>query len=618
MDNADIARLLDEVGDLLEILGENVFRVRAYRTAARTVEALAQPVTKLLARDPDALCELPGIAKDLAGKIGEIAITGDLALRRELAAKVPASLTAMMRVAGIGPKRAKLFYDELGIRTLDDLEAAAKRGKLRGVPRVGEALEKKILEGCIDQRARRGRFKISEADAHAAPLLEHLRACPQAERVEVAGSLRRRRESIGDLDLLVASREPAVVAERFVRYPDLTKLLARGETKCSGVLRSGMQVDVRIVEPDCWGAALHYFTGSKAHNIAVRTLGVKRKLKISEYGVFRGKRRVSGRTEEEVFAAVGLPWIPPELREDRGEIQAAREGTLPRLVELADIRGDLHMHTDATDGKSTLREMVEACAARGYAYVAVTDHTKALRVAGGLDRAAFARQRRMIEALRRRLPGIAILHGAEVDILEDGRLDLDDDTLSELDIVVAAVHDKLAMPEAEMTARVLRALANPFVDVLAHPTGRLLGQREPSPLDFGAVVAAARDHGVFLEVDAHPDRLDLCDTLVRMARDAGVSVVIDTDAHRVGELDNMRYGVDQARRGWATPANVANTLPLAAFRKALRRARRCSPADLAPPAPRRTARSPRSRAVRSRGGARCSGGSRPRPPPASR
>jgi DNA polymerase (family 10) len=618
MDNADIARLLDEVGDLLEILGENVFRIRAYRTAARTVEALAEPVTKLLARDPEALCELPGIAKDLAGKIGEIASTGDLALRRELAAKVPASLTTMMRVAGIGPKRAKLFYDELGIRTLDELEAAARSGELRGVHGVGEVLEKRILQGCAEQRARAGRFKLSEADAHAAPLLEHLRACPAAERVEIAGSLRRRRESVGDIDLLVASRDPSAIAERFVRYPDLTKLLARGDTKCSGVLQCGMQVDVRIVEPECWGAALHYFTGSKAHNIAVRTLGVKRKLKMSEYGVFRGKRRVGGRTEEEVFAAVGLPWIPPELREDRGEIRAAREGALPRLVELSDIRGDLHVHTDASDGKSSLREMVEACAARGYAYVAVTDHTKALRVAGGLDRAAFARQRRAVEALRRELPQIAILHGAEVDVLEDGRLDLDDETLSEFDIVVAAVHEKLAMPEATMTARVLRALANPFVDVLAHPTGRLIGEREPSALDFRAVVVAAKEHGVFLEVDAHPDRLDLCDTLARMARDAGVPLVIDSDAHRVGELDNMRYGVDQARRGWATAADVANALPLEALRAALRRARRCSPADLAPPSPRRTGRGPRSRAARSHGEARCSGGSRPRPPPASR
>lgn len=573
MDNADVARILDEVADLLEILGESPFRIRAYRTAARTVETLTEAAEKIVLRDPKALTELPGIAKDLAGKIAEIVTTGDLALRRELIVKVPASLTTMMRIAGVGPKRAKLFYDTLQIRSVDDLEAAAKDGRLHGLRGVGETLEKRILEGCVASRARTGRFKLSEADAHAASLVNYLRASPAALRVDVAGSVRRRRETIGDVDLLVASHDPTAIAERFISYPDLTKILAHGTTKCAGVLRSGMQVDVRIIEPSSWGAALHYFTGSKAHNIAVRTLGVKRKLKISEYGVFRGGRRISGRTEEEVFEAVGLPWIPPELREDRGEIERAREGTLPRLVELADIRGDLHVHTDATDGKNTLREMVEASAARGYEYVCITDHTKALRVAGGLDRDAFRRQRRAIDALRRHVPSIAILHGAEVDILEDGKLDLDDETLGAFDLVVAAVHSKLDMPKARMTARVIEALGNPHVDVLAHPTGRLLGQREPSVLDITKAVAVAKARGVLLEINAQPDRLDLCDTFVRMARDAGVRLVIDTDAHRVAELDFMRYGIDQARRGWCAKSDIANTLPLATFRALLRRNR---------------------------------------------
>jgi DNA polymerase (family 10) len=573
MDNADIARVLDEIADLLEIQGQNPFRVRAYRAAARTVETLAEPAVKIVERDPEALCELPGIAKDLAGKIAEIAATGDVAVHRELIAQVPASLATMMRVANIGPKRAKLFYDRLGIRTLDDLESAAKEGRLHGIRGVGEVLEQRILQGCAEQRARTGRFRILEADVHAAALLAYLRASPAVLEADVAGSLRRRRETIGDLDLLVAAREAAAVGARFVRFPEIEKVLAHGETKCSAVLRSGMQVDLRIVEPSCWGAALHYFTGSKAHNIAIRTLGVKRKLKISEYGVFRGERRVSGAKETDVFEAVGLPWIPPELREDRGEIQAAREGTLPRLVTLDDIRGDLHVHTDATDGKNTLREMVEACVARGYEYVAITDHTKAVRVAGGLDRNGLREQRRAIEALRRDLPGIAILHGAEVDVLEDGRLDLDDATLGELDIVVAAVHSRLAMSEAEMTARVLAALRNPRVDVLAHPTGRRIGQREPSSLDVAKVVGAARDHGVMLEIDAQPDRLDLCDTIVHMAREAGATLVVDTDAHRIAELDYMRYGVDQARRGWCAAGDVANTLPLAGFRARLRRSR---------------------------------------------
>ncbi len=575
MDNADIARVLDEVGDLLEIQGANPFRVRAYRTAARTIESLAEPASALALRDPDALAELPGIAKDLAGKVAEIATTGDLALRRELTAKVPASLVTMMRVDGIGPKRARRLYEELGLRTLDEVESAARGGKLHDLKGIGEVLERRILQGCADQRARARRFRLDEADIHAAALVGYLRGWKAVQAIDVAGSLRRRRETIGDIDVLVASDDPKIVADRFVEGPDVKQVLAHGDTKCSVLLRSGMQADLRIVEPVSWGAALHYFTGSKAHNIAIRTLALKKKLKLSEYGVFRGTRRVAGRTEEEVFASVGLPYVAPELREDRGEVQAAREDRLPRLVELGDIRGDLHVHTDATDGRSSLREMVEACAARGYAYVAITDHSQAMRVAGGLDRAALRRQRRAIDALRAEVEGIAILHGAEVDILDDGRLDLDDETLAELDVVVAAVHSKLAMSERDMTRRVLRALANPHVHVLAHPTARLLGEREPVAIDMAAVVAAARDHGVLLEVNGQPSRLDLSDVLVRMARDARATLVIDTDAHRTTELGFMRFGVDQARRGWCTAEGVANTRSLAALRALLaRRARR--------------------------------------------
>jgi DNA polymerase (family X) len=572
MDNVDVARLLDEIADLLEIEGNNPFRVRAYRTAARNIEALGEPVSAIAARDPAALAELPGIGKDLAGKIVEMLTTGDLALRRELVARVPASLVVMMRVAGVGPKRAKLFYDHLGLKTLDDLEAAAKERKLRSVRGIGEILEKRILQGCAEQRARSSRFRLAEADAHAAPLLAYLREARDVAAIDVAGSLRRRRETIGDIDVLVASVEPTAVAERFVRYPEVTRVLAQGETKCSVALRSGMQADLRIVAPESYGAALHYFTGSKTHNIAVRTLGLKRKLKISEYGVFRGKRRIGGGTEEEVFRAVGLPWIPPELREGRGEIEAAREGKLPRLIELGDVRGDLHMHTDATDGKNTLREMVEACTSRGYAYIAITDHTQALRMTGGLDRAGFRRQRRIIDALRKEFPTIAILHGSEVDILEGGGLDLDEETLAELDVVIAAVHSKFAMTEAAMTERVLSALAHPRVNILAHPTGRLLGKREPYAIDMAKVVKAACERGVLLEINAQPERLDLSDTLVRMARDAGARFVIDTDAHRTSELEFMRYGVDQARRGWCSAKDVANTRPLDELLALLRRA----------------------------------------------
>lgn len=571
MDNVDIARLFDEMADLLEIESGNPFRVRAYRTAARTIENLGEPASAIVARDPRGLAELPGVGKDLAAKIVEILTTGDLALRRDLVAKVPESLVVMMRVDGVGPKRAKLFYDKLALKTLEDLEAAAKVGRLHSVRGIGEVLEKRILQGCADQRARASRFRLAEADTHAAPLLAYLKAAPEVVAIDIAGSLRRRRETIGDIDVLVASSEGPAVARRFVRYPEVTKVLAHGETKCSVALRSGMQADLRIVAPESYGAALHYFTGSKAHNIAVRTLGVKRNLKISEYGVFRGKCRIGGRTEQEVFRAVGLPWIAPELREDRGEIAAAREGKLPRLIEPGDLRGDLHVHTDATDGKNTLREMVEACAARGYAYVAITDHTQALRMTGGLGRSGYRRQRRAIEAMRKDFPSIAILHGAEVDILADGSLDLDDDTLAELDVVIAAVHSNFAMTGATMTERVLSALAHPRVDILAHPTGRLLGKREPYAIDMVKVVKTACERGILLEINAQPERLDLSDILVRMARDAGARFVINTDAHRTSELAFMRYGVDQARRGWCSANDVANTCPLKELRAMLRR-----------------------------------------------
>jgi DNA polymerase (family 10) len=571
MDNADVARLLDEVADLLEIKGENQFRVRAYRTAARTIESLGESVESLCRGDPLRLTQFPGIGRDLAGKIADVVATRRCALLEELSATLPRTLVEMMRISGVGPKRAKLLYEQLGIRTIDELEKAARGGQLQKVRGFGDLLVSHILHGCAEHRARRGRYHLSEADAHAAPLAAWLRGASGVDAVEIAGSLRRRKETIGDIDILVATSHPEAVAERLSGYPEVREVLARGETKCAVVLGSGMQVDVRAIDPETWGAALHYFTGSKAHNIAVRLLGVKRGLKISEYGVFRGNRRIGGRTELEVFRAVGLPWIPPELREDRGEIDAARERRLPRLVEARDLRGDLHMHTDATDGVNTLREMVEAARARGYGYVAITDHTRALRVASGLGRAELRAQARQIAALNRELCDIVVLRGAEVDILEDGSLDLDDATLDELDVVVVAVHSTLGMKEAQMTERVLRAMKHPHAAILAHPTGRLLGSREPYAIDLGKIVLAARDLGVVLEIDAQPERLDLNDVVIRMARDAGVKVVVDSDAHRVGELDFVRYGVDQARRGWCEAAHVVNTLPLQGLLRRLRR-----------------------------------------------
>ena len=569
MENIQIAKTFEEVADLLEIQGANPFRVRAYRNAARTIGTLGTPVETILKHDGHSLEELPGIGADLAGKISRMCRTGELPLLAQLTRRTPESLVAMLRIPGVGPKRARLIYDKLHVKTMSQLEKAARAGRLAELRGMGTTLEQTILRGLGEDKAHIARTPFAEAEAYIRPMIEMLRSMPEARQLEVTGSFRRRQETVGDIDILVASTHPAAVADAFVRYSDVRKVLARGDTKCSVVLRCGMQVDLRIVPPSSYGAALHYFTGSKPHNIAIRLLGVKRHLKINEYGVFRGTRQIGGRTEKEIFQAVGLPWIPPELRENHGEIEAARDGRLPALVELADIRGDLQMHTDATDGKNTLAEMVAASHARGYEYVAITDHTKAVRVAGGLTRAGFHRQSRAIDALRARLSAPAILKGAEVDILADGTLDLDDEALAEFDLVVVAVHSRFTMTKAEMTRRIVRALQHPRVHVLGHPTGRLLGKREPYAVDVAEIVKVAREHGVMLEINAQPDRLDLNDLHIQMAREAGVKLVIDTDAHRVQELDFMRYGVDQARRGWCTVHDVANACHLTGLRKLL-------------------------------------------------
>ena len=572
MENIDVAKVFNEVADLLEIQGANVFRVRAYRNAARTVEMLGAPVESMVSSGSK-LEELPGVGKDLAGKIREIVETGELGMLRELAKELPEGLVALMRIPGVGPKRAKQVYESLGIATLDDLEAAARAGKLRELRGLGPTIEARILQGITEQRAHTGRHALAEAEVYVKGLVEHLRRVPGLKSIEVAGSFRRRRETVGDIDVLVAAEKPDAVAEAFVTYPQVKEVTARGDTRSAVVLRSGLQVDLRVVPEASFGAALHYFTGSKPHNIAIRTLGVKRKLKINEYGVFRGPKSIGGRTEEEVFKAVGLPWIPPELREDRGEIDAARENALPKLVSLDEIRGDLQMHTTYTDGKASVAQMAEACRALGYQYIAITDHTKAVRVAGGLDRTGFRKQFREIDRVQKGLTKLTILKSAEVDILDNGTLDLDEGTLAALEVVVVAVHSRFTLSRDEMTRRVVRALQHPRVHILAHPTGRLIGRREPYAIDMEQVIKAAADHGVMVEINAQPDRLDLSDVHVQMARAAHVMTVVSTDAHRPEELRHMRYGLDQARRGWCEARDVANTYPLKEFRALLREGR---------------------------------------------
>ncbi len=570
MENVDVARLFQQLADLLELRGDNPFRIRAYRTAARTIESMPKRVAEIVARDGKALAELPGIGKDLAGKICEIVHSGHCGVLDELLGEVPKGLIDVMNVPGLGPKRAKALHDVLHVSTLADLERAARGGKLTTVRGIGPVIERRVREGLAHRPQEGARILLAEADALVAPLLEHLRGARGVRHVEVAGSVRRRRETIGDLDLLAAALPNNDLAERFVAYPDFAKIIARGATRCAGELRRGLQVDLRIVPPESWGAALYYFTGAKAHTISVRRIARARKLKINEYGVFRGERRIAGATEAEVFASVGLPYIVPELREDRGEVAAAREGALPELVELADLRGDLQMHTDATDGRSTLREMVAAARALGHDYIAITDHTPVLRVTRGLGRKGLLAQRRAIERINDAGRKPVVLWGAEVDILDDGTLDLDDTTLAELDLVVASVHTKLEMPRDAMTERIVRALRHPRVHILGHPTSRLLGKRAPIALDVERVIATALDTGVLLEINAQPDRLDLDDVYARAARDAGVGLVISTDAHHADELRFLRRGVDQARRAWCEARHVANTLPLRALRKRLR------------------------------------------------
>ena len=560
--NADIAAAFEEIADLLELGDENPFRVRAYRNAARVVGGLSLDLAATLAEGAE-LPKLPGIGADLAGKIRELAATGSCKLLAQLRRRFPAGITALLALPGLGPKRVRALR-AARIGSLEDLRRAARAGKLPALPGFGEKTAQRIVDAAQAQLAAPRRFKLALAAQYAEPLAKYLGAV-------VAGSYRRRKDTVGDLDFLVVSDEPEKVDARFVKYPEVKEVLASGTTRSSVRLASGIQADLRVVPRESYGAALHYFTGSKSHNIAVRKLGIARGLKINEYGVWRGEKRVAGETEESVYAAVGLPYIEPELRENQGELEAARRGALPRLVELADLRGNLHAHTSATDGRNTVREMALAAKARGLEYFAVTDHSRRLAMAHGLDPRRLEKQIAEIDDVNRDLRGITVLKGIEVDILEDGSLDLPDSVLAKLDLAVCAVHGSFGLSRARQTARVLKALCNPHVSILAHPTGRLIGEREAYELDMLAVMRKAKSRGVALELNAHPDRLDLNDVHCRMAKDEGVRVSIGSDAHGVDGFEVLRYGVGQARRGWLEKKDVLNARPLAELRRWLAR-----------------------------------------------
>lgn len=566
--NEEIAHVFDEIADLLEIEEANPFRVRAYRNAARTLRGLGREVAELLA-DGEDITLLPGIGKDLAAKIQEMLETGKVRVLDELHKEVPTSVEALLQIPGLGPKRVKALYHSLGINSVKQLEQAVRAGRVRSLPGFGAGIEHNILAVIDANRQAEKRFLRATVVPYAEALVTYLKRSKGVKDVVMAGSYRRGRETVGDLDILVTSSGKTAVMERFVSYEEVDDVVSSGTTRATVILRNGLQVDLRVVAQQSYGAALYYFTGSKAHNIQVRRLGQKRGLKINEYGVYRGKRRIAGKTEISVFKSVGLPYIPPELREGRGEIEAAYKKRLPTLVQRADLQGDLHCHSTATDGHAGIREMALAARQHGLKYLAITDHSQHLTIAHGLDHKRLLKQIDEIDSLNDELRGIRLLKGIEVDILADGSLDLPDQVLSHLDLVIGAVHSQFHLSRDRQTERILRAMDRPYFTMLAHPSGRLLQKREAYDVDMARIIKQARARGCFLELNSQPQRLDLNEYYCRMARDEGVLLSINSDAHAEQNFDFLQYGIDQARRGWLEKRDVLNTLPLRELRKLL-------------------------------------------------
>jgi DNA polymerase (family 10) len=561
MRNRAIAQRFAQIADMLEAKGESLFRINAYRRAARSIEALTEDIAAVAARG--ALRDIPGIGSGIADKIEEFLRTGTMKYYEELAASLPPGVTSLMQVPEVGPKTAMLLYEKLRVTSIDELEAAARAGRIRGLPRMGAKTEENILKGIAMLRRSGARQPLGVVWPVARELVERLRAVPGVDQISVAGSLRRMKDTIGDIDILVTSGQPEVVMEAFVRAPGVTQVLSHGTTRSGVMLDVGLQADVRVVEPAAYGAALQYFTGSKDHNVKLRERAIKKGLKLNEYGVWKveGGARVAGETEEGVYGAVGLPWIAPELREDLGEIEAALEGRLPDLIETTEIRGDLHVHTRWSDGSETAEAMAAAARALRYEYLCITDHSQSLKMAGGVTVDELREHIRAVRALSDRA-GIAVLIGTECDIAADGSLDYPDDLLADLDVVIASVHTRLKMSRDAMTVRLVRAMESEHVDILGHPTGRRLGQRDPYDVDMESIVEAAVRTGTALEINASPERLDLNDAHVRLATQRGARLAIGTDAHIKEHLYHMPLGVGVARRGWAQTSDVINALPL--------------------------------------------------------
>ncbi|MGC9444412.1 MAG: DNA polymerase/3'-5' exonuclease PolX [Candidatus Methanospirareceae archaeon] len=572
MHNLDIARIFNEIADILEVQAENAFKIRAYRKAALTIETLTQDLTVIAERGGvKELKKIPGIGEGIAKKIVEIAETGDCRKHRELLQELPTELIELLAIPHVGPKTIAKLHEELGIANLAGLEAAAKAHKLAELPGFGTKAEENILKGIEQYRSYQGRVLLYKALPYAESIVSELQRLDAVERILIAGSLRRMRETIGDIDILVASTRPNEVMDAFTGMDGVEDVIAKGETKSSIILR-GINVDLRVVEAASFGAAAHYFTGSKLHNVRIRELGMKRGLKINEYGVFRGAARIGGEEELEVFASVELPYIPPELREDRGEIEAGKEGRIPNLVKLEDLKGDLHVHSTWSDGKNSIAEMANAALALGYEYIAIADHSPAVGVAGGLNEEKIPQRVAEIERANSRFgdEGVQfkVLNAVEVDIKSDFSLDFPDTVLKAFDIVVGAVHSKFSQDRATMTNRIKSAMESPHVDIIAHPTGRLLGKRSPYAVDMAQLMQAAKETKTILELNSFPERLDLNDLHCKMAKDFGVSVAISTDAHDTLQMrDVRRYGVATARRGWLEPKDVVNTRDLAGVMK---------------------------------------------------
>ncbi|MGI9101796.1 MAG: DNA polymerase/3'-5' exonuclease PolX [Terriglobales bacterium] len=578
LDNKAIATLLYETADLMEINGDDPFRIRSYRRAAEAIEALDQPIWAIIP-EPKKLLEIPGIGKGMSFHLKELYESGQMTVRAELLEKYRPSMLELLKIQGLGPKTIALLWSAYQVADLEGVEKLAREGKLRELPRLGEKQEQKILKAIETYRNIAGRFCLDDADTIAQKLADHLAHLPGVEKVTPAGSLRRGRETVGDLDMLITGKcclndkQRNEVIERILKFPGILDVLAKGDNKVSFKLRSGMQVDVRLLPPESFGAAMQYFTGSKSHNVALRQRALKLGYTLNEYGLVRVKdeKRVAGKTEDEIYAKLGMDCIPPEMRENCGEIEAAIDHKLPKLLEQRDLQGDVHMHTVETDGKSTIEEMAEAARARGYHYMAITDHSKNLAFANGLDDKRAEAHIRKIRRVGEKMEGIRVFAGIEVDILADGALDLSDGVLEQMDVVIASVHSAFNQQPQEMTERLLKAIENKNVSVIGHPTGRILLRRDAYQFNMEAVLAAAARNKVAMELNAYPDRLDLCDRHLRMAKERGVKIVINTDAHHPTHMEKIKYGVLQARRAWLTKDDVLNTLPTEKFAKAMKK-----------------------------------------------